>query len=140
MVEVHINGRNIGYLTHHSLTFPPAPELQSAIDAFMVSFAEQEAQRAAQLARMRNMVDDDGFTLVVRGSRGAGGGGVRQEEAQAALERKTREAEEKEKANVGFYRFQAREGKKEAAKRLLERFEEDKRKVAERKAARRFKV
>ena len=86
---------------------------------------------------MRNYVDEDGFTMVVRGGRNAP---AKQEQAQAVLERKRMEQEEKRKANIGFYRFQAREGKKEEVKRLLEKFERDKERVKERKERRKFKV
>lgn len=87
---------------------------------------------------MRGQVDEDGFTLVVRGGRNAP---VKQEEAQAALERKRKEEEEKRKrgGNVGFYRFQSREARKEEARRLVERVQVDRRRVEERKGRRKFR-
>ena len=96
-----------------------------------------EDLRARAQARMRNYVDEDGFTMVVRGGRNAP---AKQDQAQAVLERKRKEQEEKSKANIGFYRFQAREGKKEEVKRLLEKFKQDKERIKERKERRRFKV
>ncbi|KAI5807651.1 Rad51-domain-containing protein [Peziza echinospora] len=123
------------YLSHHTLTFPASHILQSTADAYMTHFTHLENLRANNLARMRNTVDDDGFTMVVRGGRNAP---AKMDEAQAALERK--EKERAEHANKGFYRFQSRDTKKEFAMKLLEKFEVDKRRVAERKAARRFKV
>ena len=126
-----------GYITHHSLTFPSSQTLQSRVDAYMAHFSHLEDLRARAQARMRNYVDEDGFTMVVRGGRNAP---AKQDQAQAALERKQKEQEEKRKANTGFYRFQAREGKKEHVRRLLEKFEQDKKRVKERKERRKFKV
>ncbi|KAF8477533.1 ribosomal RNA-processing protein 7-domain-containing protein [Kalaharituber pfeilii] len=122
------------YLTHHYLTFPDHSHLQSTADAYITLFTAAETARACALARVRGQVDEDGFTMVIRGGRTAP---AKQEEAQALLERKKKE-EERSK-NIGFYRFQTREGKREQARRLLEKFEVDKRRVEERKRMRKFK-
>ena len=126
-----------GYLTHHALTFPSPATLQSRIDAYISHFTRLETLRAAALARMRSQIDEDGFTMVVRGGRSAP---AKMEEAQAVLEKKRKEEDEKRKGNLGFYRFQRREDKKEEMRRLVERFEGDKKRVEERKGRGKFRV
>lgn len=97
----------------------------------MFAFAEQEAENLRARAR-RRQPDEDGFITVIRGGRVAP---ARQEEAAAVAERKKGKAEHKD-----FYRFQMREVKKERHQQLLAKFEQDKRKVAERKGMRKFRV
>jgi ribosomal RNA-processing protein 7 len=98
----------------------------------MTVFNEQEAENARALARRRQEPDEDGFITVVRGGRVAP---ARQEEAAALAKKK----EEKETPK-NFYRFQTREVRKEKHQQLLAKFEMDKKKVAERKNMRKFKV
>ncbi|KAF8417240.1 ribosomal RNA-processing protein 7-domain-containing protein [Tirmania nivea] len=136
----NVEGPQLGvsrYLTHHALTFPSPTTLQPRIDAYISHFTRLESLRAAALARMRSQVDEDGFTMVVRGGRTAP---AKMEEAQAMLEKKRKEDEERRKGNLGFYRFQRREDKKEEMRRLVERFEGDRKRVQERKGRGKFRV
>ena len=98
----------------------------------MTAFEADEATRLRALAKRRQEPDEDGFITVVRGGRTAP---AQQEEAKAALERK----KGKEK-HEGFYKFQVREERKNRQIELLRKFEEDKKRVAERKSLRRFKA
>ncbi|THW14395.1 hypothetical protein D6D23_09400 [Aureobasidium pullulans] len=111
-----------GYLSHHALRFPSTAALQASVDAYMTSFAEQEATRARALARQRAEPDEDGFVTVTRGGRM---GPARLEEAQEKAEKQ----KEKAKGKEDFYRFQMREKRKEKANELLKGFEEDRKKV-----------
>lgn len=97
----------------------------------MSAFAEKEAENLRARAR-RGEPDEDGFITVVRGGRVAP---ARREEAADASEKKQGKAENKD-----FYRFQMREVKKERHQQLLAKFEQDKKKVAERKGMRKFRV
>lgn len=136
----NVGGPELGfsrYLTHHALTFPSPTTLQPRIDAYISHFTRLETLRAAALARMRGQVDEDGFTVVVRGGRSAP---AKMEEARAVLEKKRKEDEERRKGNLGFYRFQRREDKKEEMRRLVERFEGDRRRVEDRKGRGKFRV
>ncbi|OBW66659.1 MAG: putative MFS transporter [Aureobasidium pullulans] len=110
------------YLSHHALRFPSTAALQASVDAYMTSFAEQEATRARALARQRAEPDEDGFVTVTRGGRM---GPARLEEAQEKAEKQ----KEKAKGKEDFYRFQMREKRKEKANELLKGFEEDRKKV-----------
>jgi ribosomal RNA-processing protein 7 len=119
------------YAQHHRLRFPNSAALQESVDAFMAAFeaAEEEARRAA--SRRRQEPDADGFVTVVGRGRA-----VPQEAAKAALQKQ----EEKNKdATAGFYRFQVREEKKKRQMDLLAKFEEDRKRVEERKKGRTFR-
>ncbi|PWW75640.1 hypothetical protein C7212DRAFT_297577 [Tuber magnatum] len=118
------------YLTHHNLAHPSKAHLQASVNTFMATFEAEESTRLRALAKRRQVPDEDGFITVVRGGRTAP---ARQEEAKAALEKKGKDKHE------GFYRFQVREGRKNRQMELLRKFEEDKKRVAERKSLRRFK-
>ncbi|CUS15185.1 unnamed protein product [Tuber aestivum] len=119
------------YLTHHNLTHPSKVHLQASVNTFMAVFEGEERARLRALAKRRQVPDEDGFITVLRGGRTAP---ARQEEVKAALEKKRKDKHE------GFYRFQVREGRKNQQIELLRKFEEDKRRVAERKQLRRFKA
>jgi ribosomal RNA-processing protein 7 len=101
------------------------------VDSFVAAFgeAEEEARRAA--ARRRQEPDADGFVIVTRGGRVKP---ARQDEAKRVLEEK----EAKKGELSGFYRFQVREDKKKRQQELLAKFEEDRKRVEERKKGRRF--
>ncbi|RPB04547.1 hypothetical protein L873DRAFT_1729815 [Choiromyces venosus 120613-1] len=120
------------YLTNHNLTHPSKAHLQASVNTFMAAFEADEAARLHALAKRRQEPDEDGFVTVVRGGRVAP---ARQEEAKVVLEKK--QAKDK---HEGFYRFQVREERKSRQMELLKKFEEDKKRVAERKNLRRFKV
>ena len=114
------------YLAHHKLQYPDPVVLQESVDTFMSAFSAQEAERTKQLARQRNEPDEDGFITVSRGGRT---GPAREEEAKAREEELKKR--EKNRVKDDFYRFQVREKKKEAAKELVQGFEEDRKKVEE---------
>ncbi|KAG0644058.1 ribosomal RNA-processing protein 7-domain-containing protein [Tuber brumale] len=118
------------YLAYHNLTHPSKPHLQASANTFIAAFEAEESARLRALAKRRQEPDEDGFIAVVRGGRTAP---ARQEEAKAALEKKGKDKHE------GFYRFQARQERKNRQMELLKKFEEDKKRVADRKNLRTFK-
>lgn len=120
------------YAAHHRLRFPSSAHLQSSVDGFMALFDEREEEARRAAGRRRQEPDADGFVTVGRGS--SRGKAVRMEEAKRTLEEK----EKNKKELKGFYRFQVREDKKVRQQELLARFEEDRKRVEERKRGRRF--
>lgn len=116
-----------GYQTHHTLAFPPKPNLQKSINAYLSAFTRAETGRNRLRARQRAVPDEDGFITVVRGGRT---GPARLEEAEAAKE-KLEERKKKRGAKEDFYRFQVREKRKEREGELRRKFEQDRRKVAD---------
>lgn len=117
------------YARLHALRYPPAALLSASVDAFMAGFAEREADKVRELAKRRQMPDEDGFVTVVRGGRA---GPARMEVASEKLERQR----EKQKGKEDFYRFQTREKNKERARGLVRGFEEDRRTVENMKSKR----
>ena len=99
----------------------------------MSAFASAEAARSRALTRQRQMPDEDGFVTVTRGGRT---GPARVEEAQEKMEQLRKKEEERREGMGDFYRFQVRERKKERAGELVKRFEEDRRRVEERRLQR----
>ena len=94
----------------------------------MDEFTKAEATRAKLLARQRQEPDEDGFVMVTRGGRV---GPARQEDAQRAAEKQKAKGELKD-----FYRWQLREERKAKEKELVQKFEEDRKKIGEMKKVR----
>jgi ribosomal RNA-processing protein 7 len=118
------------YTQLHRARFPSTAILQANLDAFIMGFeASEEAARIA--AKKRAMADEDGFVTVTRGGRN---GAASMEEAKRMLEEKRKQEEENKAA--GFYRFQLREERKQKQVELVRRFEEDRKRVEERKQRR----
>ena len=115
--------------------------LQAAADAAVAAFDGGAAAKAAAIGDLASRMQADGFTLVTRGVKpgtappgadGAGapgGGGSRNAKAKA---------KRGSVVATDFYGFQTRESKADTLKALRERFDEDKRRVAQMKADRAF--
>lgn len=111
-----------GYLNHQGLQYPDKTQLLESVNAFMTTFAAQEASQARLHTKQRREPDEDGFITVTKGGRN---GPARHEATQEQAERH----KEKRKGFEDFYRFQTREKRKAQAGELLRKFEEDKQKV-----------
>ncbi len=129
------NSSSIGlkrYLAHQQLVYPNPHELQASSDNYMELFAKTEAQNRRHKKLIRSEPDEDGFVTVTRGGRSGAG---RVEEAEALRHKSS---------TIGIvsdlYRFQKREEQKQKMTILRSKFEDDKRKIAELKARRKFKV
>ncbi|KAF3057950.1 Ribosomal RNA-processing protein 7 [Daldinia childiae] len=85
---------------------------------------EKEARQLAK--RLRNEPDEDGFVTVTRGGRVAP---ARRDEAEEAKQKMIEREQKKKDEMTNFYRFQMREKRKAEQTDMLQRFEEDKRKV-----------
>ena len=107
---------------HHELQYPDKSLLLRSVDKYMSAFAAKEARDAKMAAMQRQEPDADGFVTVTRGGRS---NPARQELAKSMAEKQ----QAKRKGLEDFYRFQSREKKKEKAKELVRKFEEDKEKL-----------
>jgi ribosomal RNA-processing protein 7 len=116
------------YLNHHILSSPSREVLQASVDAFMTEFNRKEEEAARAAKKMRSVPDEDGFITVTRGGRT---GPARREEAEEARRKELRKEEERRKSMGDFYRFQARERRKQEQGELVKRFEEDRKRVEE---------
>lgn len=116
------------YLSHHTMRYPANNEIQQNVDNFMAEFNAREEARHRMNKKIRNEPDADGFVTVSRGGRTGPARKEIVEERMAILqEREKKKAEAMEK--TAFYRFQGREKRKKEAEDLVNRFQEDQKKV-----------
>lgn len=111
------------YRTHESLRYPPHAELLRIVNNYMEIFAEGEKARAEEAARKAQEPDEDGFVTVTRGPKN---NNVVREDAVKELVEKQKQ---RDAGYDDFYRFQTREKKKEKHRELLNKFEDDKKKL-----------
>ena len=128
-----------GWLAAHRAARPGLEVLQAEVDAWI---AAHEAEAAAEAAAAgAAAAEDDGWTVVgaATGRRkttdgeGTVVGGVDKKVAERAR------AAAAPTVHADFYRFQKRETQRAAVADLRVKFEEDKRRIAELRAARKFK-
>ncbi|KAF0472043.1 ribosomal RNA-processing protein 7-domain-containing protein [Gigaspora margarita] len=113
-------------------------KLGAQVDEYMRKFEEAEQEKHKALEARRNQPDEDGFILVTgTGKRNINTDGTITVTAVKADVVKNLKPKNKEL--VDFYRFQMREAKRGKLAELRKKFEDDKRKIADLKAARRFK-
>merc|ERR1712194_169082 len=121
-----------GWVAEHKIRDNvPTPALQAAVDHFMATYETKEESQRAAWAVARGQEDEDGFTKVVSKNQkrvlkeGGTGGGKRKRG--------------KKKELTDFYVWQTRETKRQRIADLRESFEDDKKRIAKLKAARKFK-
>jgi len=135
------------YTELHASLRPPLDVVKAHADSWMEHFEWEEA-RKKQKSKYRKgeaIVDEDGFTLVVRGGaygKTLGGGvGVASkkfaEEQRGSGEGRVRKKEKKEKDT--FYAFQIHEKRRKELIDLKQKWEEDKAKVEKLKQSRKFR-
>ncbi|ANB15234.1 Rrp7p [Sugiyamaella lignohabitans] len=127
------------YYLKNRIKYPDEGELQHEVDTYMEEFAQAEETKRQQVVDKLNLVDEDGFTMVVGSKRKSLAGIATAQKAteQFVAEQSAKKKRKKEKAD--FYRFQIREQKKTEMNDLLRRFQQDKLKVKELKERKRFK-
>jgi ribosomal RNA-processing protein 7 len=118
------------YVTHERKQYPERGTLLRAVNDFMTTYsAVSEARRREDHKRFA-VPDEDGFVTVQHGPKL--NSVAREDELRELVEREKKKNEGLE----DFYRFQSREKRKERQNRLLRRFDEDKKKLADIKARR----
>lgn len=115
---------------------PQVKLLQKEIDDYMAVF-DSKVEQERQVAREAEGVpDEEGWVTVTR--YGKSKGAPRTEAHEKRLSKKEKK-KRKEKELLNFYSFQMRETKREHIAQLRQKFEEDKRRVADMRAARKFR-
>ncbi|KAF5363574.1 hypothetical protein D9756_000136 [Leucocoprinus leucothites] len=134
------------YLALYDSLRPPLDVVQEHADTYIEVYEYELAKerQKSQYKKGEAIVDEDGFTLVTRGGaygQTLGGGvGVASKKFQHTGETRTRNNKKKEKKEKeGFYAFQKAERQRKEILDLKRRWEEDKAKVEQLKASRRFK-
>ncbi|GMG38554.1 unnamed protein product [Ambrosiozyma monospora] len=115
-------------------------QLSLQVAQAMQEFTEREHRAAEEVEEMRELVDEDGFTLVVgshRKTKNSILGGLKKKSDLLADAGKVKKMKKKEKQD--FYRFQIRERKKMEMSELLKKFKEDQERVKVMKEKRKFK-
>jgi ribosomal RNA-processing protein 7 len=118
------------YVAHERLQYPDRGTLLRAVNDFMTTFTAVSEARKREDHKRFAVPDEDGFVTVQHGPKL--NSAAREDEMREIVERQKKKAEGLE----DFYRFQSREKRKERQNRLLKRFDEDKKKLADIKARR----
>ncbi|KAG6037770.1 hypothetical protein E4U41_004751 [Claviceps citrina] len=118
---------------HLQLSRADKAATQKAVHAFFNAFNRREKEAVELAKRLRNEPDEDGFVTVTRGGRAAP---ASRSEAEEAKQRMVERAAKKTSDLKNFYRFQLREERKKEQAALLQRFQDDRRKVAAMRAKR----
>ena len=115
---------------HMRSSYPDRSAVQTAVDAFSVSFARREREAAKLARRLRNEPDEDGFVTVTRAAAGGRTAPATRAEAEEARQRLAGREERKKRELHDFYRFQLRERRKAEQANLQRQFEDDRKTVA----------
>eukprot|EP00898_Chlorokybus_atmophyticus_P005998 jgi/Chlat1/639/Chrsp103S01047 len=120
---------------------PPHAVLQQQVDAFMTAYDAAEQKESEERLRKAMSVDEEGWTLVAgrKGRKKSMDGSGTVVGAVSATAAALKSNDKKEKRLLDFYRFQQREARRNELLTMRQKFEEDKRKIAKLKAARKFK-
>lgn len=112
---------------------PPPAELQAQIASFIKKHDERVEQEKQTAKESEGVPDDEGFITVTR-SKGVPNTVVNDKRRERKLRKRKRDQE-----LFNFYKFQVREKKKDHIKELQKKFEEDKQRIAQMRALRKFR-
>ncbi|XP_024386104.1 uncharacterized protein [Physcomitrium patens] len=129
------------WISNYKSKRPGVEVLQRQIDQWMADYDARELQAKKD----REAADaEDGWTVVVaktgrKKTTDDSGIAVGAVSAEAAEDRGNKKRKKKENSALDFYRFQRHEARRNELLELQQRFEEDKKRVARLKAARKFR-
>lgn len=116
-----------------------AGALATSVSAALADFNRAEQESMEDLKRQTEIVDEDGFTLVVGSHRKTKAGIMGKQKLAATVELERAQKKMKKKEKEDFYRFQLRERKKEEMNELLTKFKQDQERVRLMKEKKRFR-
>lgn len=122
------------WISEYESSFIDPKVLQSEIDNYMKEFDDRKKREEEEEKLKEGQPDNDGWITVTKHSKHA----ARTE----TMEKKVMEKEkqkQKDKKLINFYSFQMRETKMEHLTQLRRKFENDKKRIATMRAARKFK-
>lgn len=114
-------------------------QLSDAVAASLADFNRAEQESKEELQRQTQIVDEDGFTLVVGSHRKTKAGIMGKQKFAATVESERAVKKMKKKEKEDFYRFQLREKKKAEMNDLLRKFKHDQERVRLMKEKKRFR-
>jgi len=114
-------------------------KLSAEVSQSLVDFDAAEAQSIEELQAQTELVDEDGFTLVVGSHRKTKAGILGKQKLAQTVEADKAKSKLKKKEKEDFYRFQLRQRKKDEMNDLLRKFKADQEKVRLMKEKKRFR-
>lgn len=114
-------------------------QLSESVASALADFNRAEQESKAELQRQTQIVDEDGFTLVVGSHRKTKAGIMGKQKLAATVDSERASKKLKKKEKEDFYRFQLREKKKAEMNDLLRKFKHDQERVRIMKEKKRFR-
>lgn len=115
-------------------------KLEKSVAKSLVDFQNREKEAEEEVQNMKEIVDEDGFTLVIGSQKKSKSEILGSMKKLSDLENDNEHVKKmKKKEKKDFYRFQIRERKKQEMNQLLSKFREDQERVKLMKQRRRFK-
>lgn len=127
------------YLHAYELQVLDKETLSEQVAKALQDFDRAEKESIEELQQQANMVDEDGFTLVVGSHRKTKAGILGKQKLANTVESEKAKNSLKKKEKQDFYRFQLREKKKEEMNDLLSKFKADQEKVRLMREKKRFR-
>lgn len=122
----------------HLQTLDPE-RLAKEVSQALVDFNAAEKESAEKLQQQSQLVDEDGFTLVVGSHRKTKAGIMGKQKLASTVELEKAQSKLKKKEKDDFYRYQLRQRKKEEMNELLHKFKLDQERVRQMKEKKRFR-
>lgn len=117
----------------------PVETTADLVSAALEDFDRRESESQKNLKELTNIVDEDGFTLVVGKNRKTKRGILGKIAGTTEYHTKETDKKMKKKEKADFYRFQIREKKKLEMNELLKKFKDDQERIKELKEKKRFR-
>ncbi|KHC72191.1 ribosomal RNA-processing protein 7 [Candida albicans P75016] len=127
------------YLKQYQKQILDPNSLTEEVSQALIDFDKAEQQSIEELQSQRNLVDEDGFTLVVGSHRKTKAGILGKQKLASTVGVVKAQSKMKSKEKQDFYRFQLRQRKKEEMNELLNKFKLDQEKVRMMKEKKRFR-
>ncbi|RLV96025.1 Ribosomal RNA-processing protein 7 [Spathaspora sp. JA1] len=127
------------YLSKYQQQILNIEELSTFISESLIHFDQIERESKESLQQQTELVDEDGFTLVVGSHRKTKAGIMGKQKLASTVEVDKAKTKLKKKEKEDFYRFQLRQRKKEEMNELLTKFKSDQERVRLMKEKKRFR-
>ncbi|KAF8330223.1 ribosomal RNA-processing protein 7-domain-containing protein [Amanita rubescens] len=136
------------YIAQYAALRPPLDAVKEHADSYIrvYDYEQEKMKQKSKYRKGEAIVDEDGFTMVVRGGaygRTLGGGvavaSKKFQQTGVANEKSARKRRKAGEDKGGFYAFQKAEKQRNALIELKRKWEEDKAKIEKLKESRRFK-
>lgn len=114
-------------------------KLAASVSSALSDFNRAEHESREDLKRQTELVDEDGFTLVVGSHRKTKAGIMGKQKYAATVASDNAKSKMKKKEKEDFYRFQLREKKKAEMTDLLKKFKQDQERIKIMKEKKRFR-